>query len=175
MDEAGAGPYPRWVTGNPEPSRPVVRGIALMAVAALAVGSGVAMRAWRVPPDPAAPPGQPTTRSSGAVAKEDERAIEQALRLTPGFVPEKSRRVERVGGVNLALLTPPRRRLFIDLANAERCTCGCGYTLAGCRAYDSTCQVSLPRVRALFDSVRHGLVMGGASRNSTRRVAARDG
>src|SRR5437867_1354382 len=104
-------------------------------------------------PSPATAPGVATR----GVTKEDERAIEQALRLTPGFEPEKSRRVEVIRGVALALLTRPQRARFVDLANAERCTCGCGYTLAGCRAYDSTCKVSLPRVRALFDSVRRGL------------------
>src|SRR5204862_1231892 len=48
-------------------------------------------------------------------------------------------------GVDLSVLTPAKREIFLRFANAERCTCGCGYTLAACRAYDLTCPVSLPR------------------------------
>ncbi|HEY3215273.1 MAG TPA: hypothetical protein VGK93_02145 [Candidatus Eisenbacteria bacterium] len=64
----------------------------------------------------------------------------------------------------------------MQFANAERCTCGCGYTLAGCRAYDPTCEVSLPRIEGLLDSVRDGHIRearGVRSRPPTLRRAGR--
>jgi hypothetical protein len=67
-----------------------------------------------------------------------------------------------VKGFDVSDLTPARRAMFVRFANAQRCTCGCGYTLAGCRAYDPTCPVSGPRVGKLLDSVRAGRVPGPA-------------
>ena len=55
-----------------------------------------------------------------------------------------------------------RRGIFVRFANAERCTCGCGYTLAACRAFDSSCDVSAPRVQSLLDSVRAGRIRSAA-------------
>jgi hypothetical protein len=51
--------------------------------------------------------------------------------------------------------------LFVRLVNGEQCTCGCGYTLAGCRASDMTCEISSVRVEALYDSVRAGHITSG--------------
>lgn len=70
----------------------------------------------------------------------------------------KSRWVDEVPNFDLAGLDSSRREIFIRFANAQRCTCGCGFTLAACRVYDSSCEVSTPRVQALLDSVRAGLV-----------------
>ena len=70
----------------------------------------------------------------------------------------KTRWVDEVAGFDLAGLDSTRREIFVRFANAERCTCGCGYTLAACRAYDSSCDVSAPRVQSLLDSVRAGHV-----------------
>ena len=64
----------------------------------------------------------------------------------------------RIECFDVSHLSEAQRTVFVKLANAQRCTCGCGYTLAGCRTYDPTCEVSLPRVEALLDSVRRGLV-----------------
>jgi len=71
---------------------------------------------------------------------------------------EKSRWRDDVPGADLDALPAARREIFIRLVNTRRCTCGCGYTLAACRAYDTTCEKSLPKVTALLDSVAHGWI-----------------
>ena len=65
---------------------------------------------------------------------------------------------------------PAQRALFVRVANSYRCTCGCGFTLATCRAYDAQCPVSGPRVRALRDSVRAGLVSARGLRQRPKHV-----
>jgi hypothetical protein len=87
--------------------------------------------------------------------------IDRALAQIPALVDSaelKSRWQDEVRGVDVAALDPARREIFLRAANAQRCTCGCGFTLAACRAYDLTCPVSLPRVESLFDSVRAGRI-----------------
>ena len=141
--------------------------IALVALAALALGIGAAYRQWRPPraPVPPSPGGEPP-----------ERMIDQALgQARPGSEPGapvdsaaiKQRWVDEVRGVDLSGLDSTRRVVFVRFANAERCTCGCGYTLAGCRASDMTCDVSGPRLEALRDSVRTGRI------RSARGIRAR--
>ena len=92
-------------------------------------------------------------------------AIAQALRQARGdssppaildSTELKSRWTPEVKGFDVSDLSVARREMFVAFANAQRCTCGCGYTLAGCRTYDPSCPVSEPRVRALLDSVRAG-------------------
>jgi len=120
--------------------------IALIALVAFAGGLAVAVGRWgdvrRVAGGAAAPAGAP----SGAPAPDADSA---ALRV---------RWVDDVKGLEFADLDPRRREVFLRFANARSCTCGCGYTLAGCRAYDPTCEVSLPLAQALLDSVRSGAV-----------------
>jgi hypothetical protein len=122
----------------------VARWIGLATVAVLALGVGVAWRQWA--PRPSAPARDPSS------AEPVREALAQAE------PDERSRWVDPVPGADVSALDEPRRVLFLQLANARRCTCGCGYTLAACRAYDASCDVSLPRVEALLDSVRRGLV-----------------
>ena len=127
--------------------------IALAATAALLAGLGVWLVEWRA--------GQPARAPAGAEPDTGQGVIEQALRQIPGGVDStelKSRWTDDARGVDLSVLTPAKREIFLRFANAERCTCGCGYTLAACRAYDLTCPVSLPRVESLLDSVRSGRI-----------------
>ena len=136
--------------------------IALVALAALVVGIGMAFRQWR-------PPRTAGTSVPGPVDEPPERVIGEALERAPvvDSTAFKQRWIEAVRGVDLAGLDPRRCDLFLRYANAERCTCGCGYTLAGCRASDMTCDVSGPRLDALLDSVRAGHI------TSARGVRAR--
>ena len=87
-----------------------------------------------------------------------ENDVARALRLAGVDSTKKNEWVEAVPGIDEAGLSPEQRELFVRFANAERCTCGCGFTLAACRRFDSSCEVSLPRVEALLDSVRRGLL-----------------
>jgi len=141
------------------------RWVAIVALAFVAGGIGLAAWQWR---------GEATAvrRGSGSVAETlaapaqaglpvgepDEEAIEQALRLTPGYNGRaiKERWVDLVQGVDVSDLAPAMQEVFLRAANSRYCTCGCGYTLAGCRSFDPDCEVSLPRVEALLDSVRGG-------------------
>ncbi|HEY2955172.1 MAG TPA: hypothetical protein VGK89_07980 [Candidatus Eisenbacteria bacterium] len=132
----------------PDESRGRAPWIALVAIAALIAGLAAAWWQWRPHPRPAPAPEVNLDPAAGMIHQalgEDSTAIKQ-------------RWVEEVPGFDLAGLDSARREIFVRFANAERCTCGCGYTLAACRAYDSTCEVSAPRVRTLFDSVQAGRI-----------------
>ena len=45
-------------------------------------------------------------------------------------------------GVDLAKLTPEQKKVVLHRFNADTCTCGCKFTLAQCRIWDSACAVS---------------------------------
>lgn len=126
--------------------------IALAALLALVAGIAIAWQQTR--PPRAHPP-------AGAAEPAGE-AIEQALRQVAPIdsTAYKQRWLDEVRGVEVADLDDAGRELFVRLANGEQCTCGCGYTLAGCRASDMTCEMSSGRVQALHDSIRAGLLTG---------------
>jgi thiol-disulfide isomerase/thioredoxin len=59
-----------------------------------------------------------------------------------------------VPGLNLDALTPSQRTTALKRLNEEKCTCGCGFTLAQCRINDSTCAVSLPIAEKIVAEIR---------------------
>jgi thiol-disulfide isomerase/thioredoxin len=61
-----------------------------------------------------------------------------------------------IPGVDLAKLSPAKRREAIEKLNGESCTCGCDLTIARCRVDDPTCGVSLPIARRIVDAVAAG-------------------
>ena len=105
----------------------------------------------------------PVPPAAGAGAKSGSDDVGRALAIAKVDSSKKSEWVEVVPGFDVADLTAGQRETFIRFANAERCSCGCGFTLAACRRFDSACEVSTPRVEALLDSVRRGLVTGTRS------------
>jgi len=130
-----------------------IRWIAIVAVAGLAAGLSAAWWYSRPPlPQKAASASDPGPRMPD---DEVHRALAPAADDSAAI---KTRWVDEVPNFDLSDLSPKRREIFIRFANAERCTCGCGYTLAACRVYDSSCEVSTPRVQALLDSVRAGRI-----------------
>ena len=139
------------------------RWIALGSVAVLAAGVVAAYLQWRAPARPDATP-PPETLAVDPPEGVEEMAIEQALKQLPGgaATADRIRWVDEVPGLTYDDLAPAQREIFIRFANAERCTCGCGYTLAGCRVYDSTCETSQPLIVALLDSVRAGQIHSAA-------------
>ncbi len=146
----------------PQTDRGRAHWIALIAIAALIAGLAVAWVQWR-PPRRSLPPA--ATQAPDVEPNPDERVIQQALAQAETGADSaaiKQRWVDEVRGVDASLLDPRQREIFIRFANAERCTCGCGFTLGGCRAYDSSCETSLPLVQALFDSVRGGRIKSAA-------------
>jgi hypothetical protein len=99
---------------------------------------------------------------SAADSAGSDADIERALALARASAPPpdstaiKNAWHDEVRGVDLAGLNEAQRALLLRFANAERCTCGCGYTLAGCLASDMTCEISRGNVAALLDSIRAG-------------------
>jgi thiol-disulfide isomerase/thioredoxin len=51
-------------------------------------------------------------------------------------------RATELPGVDLSRLTPEQKKLVLHRFNADACTCGCNFTLAQCRIWDSACAVS---------------------------------
>ena len=54
-------------------------------------------------------------------------------------------RASELPGVDMTSLTPAQKTVALHRMNEETCTCGCKYTLAQCRIYDSACPVSKKR------------------------------
>ena len=137
-----------------------VHWLAIVAIAVLVAGIGIAWRqsrVVRVPGPPAAPASEPATEPA---TEPPGQVVEQALRQAARFdsTAFKQRWIDEVRGADVSGLDSTRHQLFLRLANAQQCTCGCGYTLAGCRASDMTCDISGPRIAALLDSVRGGQI-----------------
>jgi thiol-disulfide isomerase/thioredoxin len=51
-------------------------------------------------------------------------------------------RATELPGVDLSKLTPEQKKIALHRFNADACTCGCKFTLAQCRIWDSACAVS---------------------------------
>lgn len=51
-------------------------------------------------------------------------------------------RATELPGVDLSKLTPEQKKIALHRFNADSCTCGCTYTLAQCRIWDTACAVS---------------------------------
>jgi hypothetical protein len=55
-------------------------------------------------------------------------------------------------------LSAARRKWVVQTANKEKCSCGCGYTLAACLKGDGQCPVrdkNIARVKELIEKVPH--------------------
>lgn len=127
--------------------------IALVTLAVVLAGLALAYGLRRAPvPAPTSPPVATPADTSDAV-------IGQALAQAPVDSAEiKNRWMDEIQGLDVSMLTRAQRARLVAVANTRRCTCGCGFTLAACRAFDTTCPVSGPRVEALRDSVRAGRI-----------------
>jgi hypothetical protein len=133
-----------------------VRWIAAVALTALLAGLVAWFIHWR--PVVAPPAAEITIDPLAAFDDTSEAVVDQALAQIPADSTElKQRWVDEVKDVDVTGLSPRQLDHFVRMANAQGCTCGCGYTLAACRTYDPSCPVSLPRAEELRDSVRAGL------------------
>lgn len=144
--------------------RSPMRLIVLLAVAASGLTAALVMRrSFQMPVRVAdSGPGETVVRGEaepGADSGED--VIGRALRMAAIDSTKKTGWVEDIPDLELAALAPAARATFLRIANGRRCGCGCGFTLAGCRRFDTECEVSGPRAQALFDSVRGGLLEHG--------------
>ncbi|HET7224246.1 MAG TPA: hypothetical protein VFK69_00930 [Candidatus Eisenbacteria bacterium] len=140
------------------------RVVVLVALIVLAAGLAVWLNTARPPAPRAVAPAAPAEPDSGVIA----RALQNA---EPDSAAIKSRWIDDLNGMDVSQLAPGKRMLFLRYANSERCTCGCGYTLAGCRQSDMDCSISGPHLAALLDSVRAGRIR---SADGLRQPPSRD-
>ena len=116
-------------------------------------GLAVLASQWRTPRAPVA------SSTSEATTDTSDAVIGQALGQIPiDSTAIKNHWEDEVRGIDVAALSAGQREIFVRFANAERCTCGCGYTLAACRTYDLTCPISGGILETLRDSVAAGKV-----------------
>lgn len=130
--------------------------IAVAAIVVLALGLWVAAGQFRPSGDSTAPaPGDASLADPGT------GVVERAMQGVPVVVDSaeiKARWQDEVRGVELDGLDEAQRELFVRFANAGMCTCGCGYTLAGCKASDMSCEASGARLDVMLDSIRTGKI-----------------
>ena len=62
-------------------------------------------------------------------------------------------RASELPGVDLSKLTPQQKQAALHRFNADTCTCGCKFTLAQCRIYDSACAVSKSKTAKIVAQV----------------------
>jgi thiol-disulfide isomerase/thioredoxin len=65
-------------------------------------------------------------------------------------------RASELPGVDMTRLTPAQKTLALHRMNEETCTCGCQYTLAQCRIYDSACRISRDRSAKIVAECANG-------------------
>ena len=63
-------------------------------------------------------------------------------------------RATELPGVDLSKLTVEQKNSALHRFNADSCTCGCGYTLAQCRIWDSACAVSRAATEKIVEDIR---------------------
>ena len=59
-----------------------------------------------------------------------------------------------IAAVRFDMLNADQKKTALVAANAARCTCGCGMTLAQCVATDTTCPVREPNIERIKTMVR---------------------
>lgn len=62
-----------------------------------------------------------------------------------------------IGVVDFSVLDDGQKRTALRAANAARCTCGCGMTLAQCVATDSTCPIrerNIQRINTIVEETK---------------------
>src|SRR5580698_5377988 len=62
-------------------------------------------------------------------------------------------RATELPGVDLTKLTPEQKKIALHRFNADACTCGCKFTLAQCRIWDSACAVSKAATETIIAAV----------------------
>jgi thiol-disulfide isomerase/thioredoxin len=65
-------------------------------------------------------------------------------------------RASELPGVDLSRLTAEKKNAALRRMNEETCTCGCKYTLAQCRIYDSACHISRERTAKIVAETAAG-------------------
>lgn len=61
-----------------------------------------------------------------------------------------------IPGIDFAGMTPVQKTAALKRMNEEKCSCGCGSTVAGCRIDDPTCETSLPMAKKIVAEIKKG-------------------
>jgi thiol-disulfide isomerase/thioredoxin len=69
---------------------------------------------------------------------------------------ENAAQANKIPGIDLAVLTPEQKTQALQTLNSDRCTCGCGLTVAQCRVDDPSCTVSLPLAKDIVKKIAAG-------------------
>lgn len=75
-------------------------------------------------------------------------------------------RATELPGVDLSKLTPDQKKIALHRFNAESCTCGCNYTVAQCRIWDSACAVSKAATEKIVAAVSGASPAGAPAQNA---------
>ncbi|MDP9339649.1 MAG: TlpA family protein disulfide reductase [Acidobacteriota bacterium] len=75
-------------------------------------------------------------------------------------------RASELPGVDMTNLTPAQKTVVLHRMNEETCNCGCKYTLAQCRIYDSACHVSKERTEKIVAESASGATPSPAPKQS---------
>lgn len=76
-------------------------------------------------------------------------------------------RASELPGVDLSGLTVEKKNAALRRMNEETCTCGCKYTLAQCRIYDSACHISKERTAKIVAETASGAAPSPAPKENT--------
>jgi thiol-disulfide isomerase/thioredoxin len=81
-------------------------------------------------------------------------------------------RATELPGVDLSKLTPEQRNAVLHRFNAQGCTCGCKFTLAQCRIWDSACAVSKAAAEKIIEETATPPAVTAPADNSPRPLPA---
>jgi cytochrome c biogenesis protein CcmG/thiol:disulfide interchange protein DsbE len=76
-------------------------------------------------------------------------------------------RASELPGVDMTSLTPAQKTVALRRMNEETCTCGCKYTLAQCRIFDSACHISKERTGKIVEESASGTSPSPAPKQDT--------
>jgi len=74
-------------------------------------------------------------------------------------------------GIDLSKLTAEQKKVALHRFNADSCTCGCGFTVAQCRIWDSACAVSKAAAEKIVAEVSGTATPGTDTGNASKTPA----
>ena len=81
-----------------------------------------------------------------------QQAIPGNNALPAKSILEKTSYTE-IPGIDMTVLSEEEQKKVMARTNVEKCSCGCGFTIAGCRHLDQSCGVSLPMAKQIVTEI----------------------
>jgi len=82
------------------------------------------------------------------------RAAVETFEDTGQIFLKNASQATELPGVSFAGLTPDEKRAALKRMNSEKCTCGCGLTIAQCRINDTDCSTSKQLAEDIVNEIR---------------------